>query len=75
MRSVGFGPLRETRSSVPASGLRGVSRTFTHSDDVLQPPVASASSKQTASVAARWCRSMASGGDAQRLGHDDFVRG
>ena len=37
VRGVGLGPPGETRSSVPASGLRGVSRTVTHCDDVAQP--------------------------------------
>ena len=49
MRSVGFGPPRETRLSVPASGLRGVSRTFTHSELDAQPP-ATAAARQTATI-------------------------
>jgi hypothetical protein len=68
VRGVGLGPLRETRLSGPAKGLRGVSRTFTHCDDVLQPPAPIIQLRNSESAAAVRSRFMADGettGDAR----------
>ena len=48
VRSVGLGPPRESKSSVPASGFRGVSRTLTHSELVAQPPANTAAKQMSA---------------------------